>query len=79
MGHNERNKGEWKIDRLTKIRITNKPIMSIRILLVFNSQQYCFLQAVHTQDTGDQNVSEHLMITVQKHAKLSVFEQSPHN
>lgn len=54
MGQIERNKGKYKIDRLTKTPITNRPIISTRILLVLYSQKHCFLQAVHTQ-----NISNH--------------------
>lgn len=50
MGQTERNKGKQKIDRLTKTRITNRPTISIRILLVHYSQRHWFLQTVNTQD-----------------------------
>jgi len=54
MGQTERNNGKQKIDRLTKTRITNRPIISIRILLVHYSQRHCFLQSVNTQDIYNQ-------------------------
>jgi hypothetical protein len=50
MGQTERNIEKQKIDRLTKTRITNRPIIFIRLLLVLCSQRHCFLRAVYIQN-----------------------------
>jgi hypothetical protein len=42
------------MDRLTKTIITNRTVISIRILLVLHSKQHGFLQAVRTQDIYNQ-------------------------